>query len=376
MMTGDLIINLRSTKTGDSFRFNTTKAEPGEKIGFETSKSLKRPFEDKNPELCTSNDGHQLETCFDHHPADDSSQLSAPNQSPDSELLLSKPEEEEEVPNNKCDNSDLPSSDLCKSESSQHDKHTFASNSSSGNSSGIIDEELSNSHSFSDSLSLSSPSKHDTTDSRLNEKYFPDEFCYYYENYDEKQDENCYENIGECNYLNKSHESNLYNLIEDSKSFDNISIDSESESMVELNSTKHQGIDAPSANRLANRLFRLEGFQKCDVTRHLSKNNEYSRAVAEEYLRLFDFTDQSLDEALRSFLSRFYLTGETQERERVLVYFSKRFHECNPDANFRSIDSIHTLTCALMLLNTDLHEEVCFPPLHCSPIQSNCFCFF
>ena len=351
-MTGDLIINLRSTKTGDSFRF--ANKEP--KIAFEgRSKSLKRPFDDKNPQLCLTSDqvGQHSETCFDHHSID---QPSKPDQ-----LFTPNVTEEEQDEESKFENG-LPISDLHKSESSQHNKNTFASgtsNSSSGNSSGIIDEELSNSHSFSDSLSLSSPSKHDTNDSCNNEKYFPDEFTYYYENYDEKQEENCYENIRECNYLNKSHESNLYNLIEDSKSFDNISIDSESESMVDLNSSKHQQcIDAPSANRLAKRLFNLEGFQKGDVTRHLSKNNEYSRAVAEEYLRLFEFTGQSLDEALRSFLSRFYLTGETQERERVLVYFSKRFHECNPDANFESIDSIHTLTCALMLLNTDLHEEV------------------
>lgn len=34
--------------------------------------------------------------------------------------------------------------------------------------------------------------------------------------------------------------------------------------------------------------------------------------------------------ALRKFLAQFSLTGETQERERVLVHFSKRFLDCNP----------------------------------------------
>ncbi|XP_017494091.1 PREDICTED: PH and SEC7 domain-containing protein 3-like, partial [Rhagoletis zephyria] len=128
---------------------------------------------------------------------------------------------------------------------------------------------------------------------------------------------------------------------------------------------QQQYIDAPSALRLAKRLYHLEGFQKGDVTRHLSKNNEYSRTVAEEYLRLFDFAGLSLDEAVRRFLGRFHLTGETQERERVLVYFSKRYAECNEEEDdghnlqrsFASVDAIHTLTCALMLLNTDLHEE-------------------
>ena len=76
--------------------------------------------------------------------------------------------------------------------------------------------------------------------------------------------------------------------------------------------------------------------------------------------QLFSFNNQSLDAALRKFLQQFCLTGETQDRERVLLHFSKRFLECNPALRgdtFQSHDSVHTLTCALMLLNTDLHNE-------------------
>uniref|UniRef100_A0A4W4FWK1 Pleckstrin and Sec7 domain containing 2 n=1 Tax=Electrophorus electricus TaxID=8005 RepID=A0A4W4FWK1_ELEEL len=116
--------------------------------------------------------------------------------------------------------------------------------------------------------------------------------------------------------------------------------------------------DADAAKRLAKRLFFLEGFKRCDVARHLGKNNEFSQMVASEYLSFFDFTGLSLDRALRNFLKAFPLMGETQERERVLVHFSKRFCHCNPEA-LTSEDGAHTLTCALMLLNTDLHGHVC-----------------
>jgi len=119
-------------------------------------------------------------------------------------------------------------------------------------------------------------------------------------------------------------------------------------------------VDIPSATRLAKRLYNLEGFKKSDISRHLSKNNDFSKAVAEEYCKLFSFTQQSLDEALRKFLKQFCLTGETQDRERVLLHFSKRYLECNPylkGDTFQSPDSVHTLTCAIMLLNTDLHNE-------------------
>jgi PH and SEC7 domain-containing protein len=59
-------------------------------------------------------------------------------------------------------------------------------------------------------------------------------------------------------------------------------------------------------------------------------SNEFSRAVAEEYVRHFEFGGATLDAALRAFLARFALSGETQERERVLVHFSRRYLECNP----------------------------------------------
>ncbi|KAB0390554.1 hypothetical protein E2I00_007564, partial [Balaenoptera physalus] len=87
-----------------------------------------------------------------------------------------------------------------------------------------------------------------------------------------------------------------------------------------------QGV-GEAARRLARRLYHLEGFQRCDVARQLGK---------------------------KTFLKAFPLMGETQERERVLTHFSRRYCQCNPDDS-TSEDGIHTLTCALMLLNTDLH---------------------
>ncbi|RUS82360.1 hypothetical protein EGW08_009875 [Elysia chlorotica] len=115
-----------------------------------------------------------------------------------------------------------------------------------------------------------------------------------------------------------------------------------------------KAVDRPSAIRLAKRLFHLEGFRKSDVSRHLSKKNDFSNLVAEEYLRFFEFEGNTLDMALRKFLIQFSLDGETQERERVLAHFSHRFMECNP-GSFNSADACHYLTCAIMLLNTDLH---------------------
>ncbi|TSS11551.1 PH and SEC7 domain-containing protein 3 [Bagarius yarrelli] len=82
--------------------------------------------------------------------------------------------------------------------------------------------------------------------------------------------------------------------------------------------------DQEAARRLARRLYHLEGFRRSDVAKHLGKNNDFSKMVAEEYLTFFDFTGKTLDQSLRSFLKAFALMGETQERERVLIHFSNR----------------------------------------------------
>ncbi|XP_056152012.1 PH and SEC7 domain-containing protein 2 [Lampris incognitus] len=128
--------------------------------------------------------------------------------------------------------------------------------------------------------------------------------------------------------------------------------------------------DCQAARRLAKRLYHLDGFKRCDVARHLGKNNEFSQLVASEYLSFFDFSGLSLDRALRNFLKAFPLMGETQERERVLVHFSKRFCQCNPQTP-TSEDGAHTLTCALMLLNTDLHGHNIGKKMSCQQFISN-----
>uniref|UniRef100_A0A674MNL0 Pleckstrin and Sec7 domain containing n=1 Tax=Takifugu rubripes TaxID=31033 RepID=A0A674MNL0_TAKRU len=134
------------------------------------------------------------------------------------------------------------------------------------------------------------------------------------------------------------------------------------------NGSRHA--DVAAAKRLAKRLFNLDGFRKSDVAPHLSKNNDFSRMVAEEYLSFFNFTGLSLDQALRTLLGQFALMGETQERERVLSHFSKRYLSCNPRV-IPSEDAVHTLTCALMLLNTDLHGQNIGKRMSCAQFVGN-----
>lgn len=145
--------------------------------------------------------------------------------------------------------------------------------------------------------------------------------------------------------------------INDKQSSNRDSLDpSQDLNLLEMYQPPVRVVDEPSAYRLAKRLFNLDGFKKSDVARHLSKKNDFNVMVAQQYLKFFDFAGDSLDVALRKFLKQFSLIGETQERERVLAHFSKYYVDNNPGV-YNSEDACHTLTCAIMLLNTDLHAQ-------------------
>ncbi|XP_052018799.1 PH and SEC7 domain-containing protein 3 isoform X2 [Apodemus sylvaticus] len=142
----------------------------------------------------------------------------------------------------------------------------------------------------------------------------------------------------------------------------------EKEATGSLSNGSNSSVEA--AKRLAKRLYQLDRFKRSDVAKHLGKNNEFSKLVAEEYLKFFDFTGMTLDQSLRYFLKAFSLVGETQERERVLIHFSNRYFSCNPDT-ITSKDGVHCLTCAMMLLNTDLHGHNIGKKMTCQEFITN-----
>ena len=70
--------------------------------------------------------------------------------------------------------------------------------------------------------------------------------------------------------------------------------------------------------------------------------NDFSQLVADEYLKLFNFQSLTLDAALRKFLKQFQLVGDAQEKERVLLYFAKRYVDANNTA-FTDVGKLNVL---------------------------------
>ncbi|GAA5981393.1 hypothetical protein JCM11641_005305 [Rhodosporidiobolus odoratus] len=74
-----------------------------------------------------------------------------------------------------------------------------------------------------------------------------------------------------------------------------------------------------------------EPLPKGDITRALAaSSDEFHTAALAVYLRLFPFQQLALDIALRVFLSAASLPSETQQIDRVMEAFARRYCECNP----------------------------------------------
>ncbi|KAJ3123718.1 hypothetical protein HK098_001696 [Nowakowskiella sp. JEL0407] len=99
------------------------------------------------------------------------------------------------------------------------------------------------------------------------------------------------------------------------------------------------------------------GVKKNEVSSIIGKNDEFHTAVLFEYMNCFDFTGMNLDVAFRKLCTQLHLNGETQQIDRILFQFSRRYWECNPYSQnlFRSIDVVYAVLFSLVLLNTDLH---------------------
>ncbi|KAJ3106759.1 hypothetical protein HDU97_005685 [Phlyctochytrium planicorne] len=101
----------------------------------------------------------------------------------------------------------------------------------------------------------------------------------------------------------------------------------------------------------------LPGISKDKVCQIIGKGDDFHKEILNQYLELYEFYGMTLDGAFRHLCSHLHLNGETQQVDRILYQFSRRFWDCNVDAQstFRSIDIVYGILFSLVLLNTDLH---------------------
>jgi hypothetical protein len=63
------------------------------------------------------------------------------------------------------------------------------------------------------------------------------------------------------------------------------------------------------------------------------------------YMELYDFKRQSIVTALRQVCGRLVFRAETQQVDRILVAFSKRWCDCNPNHGFKATGKLDPTFC-------------------------------
>ncbi|KAK4177000.1 hypothetical protein QBC36DRAFT_372703 [Triangularia setosa] len=80
-----------------------------------------------------------------------------------------------------------------------------------------------------------------------------------------------------------------------------------------------------------------------------------NEAILDAFMDQFDFSGKRVDEALRMMLGTFRLPGEAPLIERVVVSFSAKYFESEPE-EVADKDSVYILSYAIIMLNTDQHN--------------------
>ncbi|KAM6502301.1 hypothetical protein JOM56_002278 [Amanita muscaria] len=91
------------------------------------------------------------------------------------------------------------------------------------------------------------------------------------------------------------------------------------------------------------------------MAEYLGGQGHANKIALRHYVSFFDFSGLRLDLAFRRFCSKLYLKAETQQVDRILEEFSKRYWECSSSSLYGSASIVHAVTYSLLLLNTDLH---------------------
>ncbi|KAI0769773.1 hypothetical protein BD413DRAFT_604874 [Trametes elegans] len=98
-----------------------------------------------------------------------------------------------------------------------------------------------------------------------------------------------------------------------------------------------------------------EFLSKDKIAEWLGGQSRINKVVLRYYMSNFDFSNLRLDQAFRKLCGKLYLKAETQQVDRILEEFARRYWECNPTTVLGSASVVHAVSYSILLLNTDLH---------------------
>ena len=122
-----------------------------------------------------------------------------------------------------------------------------------------------------------------------------------------------------------------------------------------LSATQAREIDAFT------RLLRCNSaFDKVAIGLFLAEPDAFSRHIRSRYCsNNFAFSGMTIDDSLRMFLEAFRLPLEAQQIDRMMQSFAETYFAQNPEqGGLADGDAVHTLAFSIIMLNTDLHNDL------------------
>ena len=104
-------------------------------------------------------------------------------------------------------------------------------------------------------------------------------------------------------------------------------------------------------------LISASGLDKRSVGDYLGEGDDFNKSVLYAYVDMIDFSGHTFDQALRKFLSYFWLPGEAQKIDRMMEKFAERYCSQNDEKVFANADTAYVLAYSLIMLNTDAHSS-------------------
>ncbi|OHT01340.1 Sec7 domain containing protein [Tritrichomonas foetus] len=112
-----------------------------------------------------------------------------------------------------------------------------------------------------------------------------------------------------------------------------------------------------SVTDVSKMLFIALGISKSSLGEFFGKNSEFNKNVLQAYIDLFDFSNLSIDQSIRLFLSSFRIVGEGQIVDRLLDMFSIAFFNSHPNTFFHDAVAVHLFSVAWLMLHTSMHNK-------------------
>uniref|UniRef100_A0AC35U570 PH domain-containing protein n=1 Tax=Rhabditophanes sp. KR3021 TaxID=114890 RepID=A0AC35U570_9BILA len=114
----------------------------------------------------------------------------------------------------------------------------------------------------------------------------------------------------------------------------------------------------------ADQMFNLREYNLKEIMDILSINDPLHVQVQAYFFEHFYFTGIRIDAAIRELIQHVSLIGDTDKIVSFMMLFAARYFSTNPDL-YESLDDVHVLSCAILMLNMNLHNPACDVHMTC-----------